>query len=171
MSHERERIRMISPDTIRDWLADEGLFRQKVADDKAQFHFTIEIGQQNFMDVIQPKGKTDLIIVGTGVSVSPEHLHKMTELSPKRRENFLWNFRLTLNQMEVSLTLNHPDNILQFFAMNDSIYEDGLSKDRLMHMINKIARAKIHGIWLIQQEFGSESSGKTDTKDDLKSYG
>jgi hypothetical protein len=162
---------MISSDIIQKWLADEGLFRQKVVDENANFHFSIELGPGNAIDVVQPKGKEDLIIIGSGVTVSPEHLRKISQLNKKRKENFLWNFRLALNQMEIGLNLNHPDNVLHFFAVNDSIYEDGLSKDRLISTVNKIARAKIHGIWLVQQEFGSEGSDKTDMKDDLKSYG
>jgi hypothetical protein len=162
---------MISPELIQKWLSDEGLFRQKIADDNANFHFTIEIGPQNFMDIFQPKGKDDLIIIGSGTAVSPEHLRKIAQLNKKRKENFLWKFRLILNQMEVAMNLNHPDNVLQFFGINDAIYEDGLSKDRLISTINKVARAKIQGIWLVQQEFGSESSEKTDMKDDLLSYG
>ena len=151
---------MISPDTIQKWLSDEGLFRQKVVDENATFHFSIELAPQNFFDVFQPKGKDDVLLIGSGVTVSPEHLRKISQLNKKRKENFLWNFRLALNQMEVNLNLNHPDNVLHFFAVNDSIYEDSLTKDRLMTTINKIARAKIHGIWLIQQEFGSESGEK-----------
>lgn len=162
---------MISGDVIQKWLSDEGIFRQKVIDDGAIFHFGIETAPQNPLEVIQPKGKDDLIIIAAKVTVSPEHLKKITAFNKKRRENFLWNFRLTLNQMSVDFMLNHPDNVLHDFTISHTIYEDGLTKDRLFETIKRVSRVKLQSIWLIQQEFGSASGEKTDSTDELRSYG
>jgi len=162
---------MISGDEIQKWLSDEGIFRQKIVDDTAVFHFMIETAPQQFLDVIQPKGKDDMIVVGSKVQVSEEHLKKIAALNKKRKENFLWSFRFALNQMSIDFTLSHPDNILQDFTVTHSIYQDGLTKDRLMETIKRVSRAKLQGIWLIQQEFGGAASERTDSMDESRSYG
>jgi hypothetical protein len=60
---------------------------------------------------------------------------------------------------------------LQDFTISHTIYEDGLTKDRLFETIKKVSRAKLQSIWLIQQEFGSASGEKPDSMDELRSYG
>jgi hypothetical protein len=162
---------MISSDEVQKWLADEGLFRHKVIDEGAIFHFGIEIAPQNPLEIVQPKGKDDMIVIITRVNVSPEHLTKIMALNKKKRERFFWNFMLSLNQMSIDFALNHPDGILQDFTISHTIYQDGFSKDRLLETIKKVSRAKLQGIWLIQQEFGSAVSDKTDSTDESRSYG
>jgi hypothetical protein len=162
---------MISGDEIQKWLSDEGLFRQKIVDEGVIFHFGIETAPQNLLEVIQPKGKDDLVVIASKVTVSPEHLNKLTALNRKKRENFLWNFKLALNQMSIDFMLIHPDNVLREFTITHTIYQDSMTKDRLIETIKRVSRAKLQGIWLIQQEFGSAISEKTDSVDESRSYG
>ena len=42
---------------VKNWLADEGVFREKAADENADFHFVIEFPKDNVMDVVKPKEK------------------------------------------------------------------------------------------------------------------
>ncbi len=49
-------------DKVQKWLSDIGIFRQKVPDDNTNFHFIINYPEENVMDVIQPKGASDLIV-------------------------------------------------------------------------------------------------------------
>ena len=139
---------------VQKWLSDEGYFRQKVADDNTNFHFIINYPEGHVLDVIQPKGKDDLIVIGCATNVSPEHLSKIRKLSGEKREKFIWDFRFLLNKQFVDFQLDHPDNILQGFVITEEIYEDGLSKDRLISTVKKIFRAKLQGIWKIQMKFG-----------------
>jgi hypothetical protein len=55
----------------------------------------------------------------------------------------------------VDFQLQHPDNVLQSYVISDEIYEDGMSKDRFISTIKKVFRAKLHGLWKIQGQFGS----------------
>lgn len=48
---------------VKNWLADEGVFREKAADENADFHFVIEFPKDNVMDVVKPKEK-DVIVIG-----------------------------------------------------------------------------------------------------------
>lgn len=142
-------------DNVQKWLTDSNLFKKKVQDDNTNFHFLINYPEGNAMDVIQPKGNDDLVVVGCATNVSPEHLSEMRNLSNKKKEELIWDFRFLLNSQGVDFQLQHPENILQGFLVTEEIFEDGLSKDRLISSVKKVFRAKLMGVWKIQKEFGS----------------
>lgn len=146
---------------IQKWLSDEGLFRQKVPDENSNFHFLIHYPEGHVMDVIQPKGKMDMVIIGCATNVSKEHLDEMNKMSLKDREDFIWDFRFSLNNYSVDFQIQHPQNVLNNFIVTKEIFEDGLTKDKLISTIKKIFRAKIQGVWRIQKKFGvHEKDGK-----------
>jgi len=144
---------------VQKWLSDEGLFRQKVPDENANFHFVINYPEGHILDVIQPKGKEDMILIACATNVSHEHQTEIRKLNPEKKDNFIWEFRFLLNSQFVDFQLQHPENILQNFLITDEIFEDGLNKDRLISSVRKIFRAKLHGIWKIQMEFGMYEEG------------
>jgi len=39
-------------------------------------------------------------------------------------------------------------------VVSTEIYEDGLNKDRLISSVKNVFRAKLQGLWKIQQKFG-----------------
>lgn len=141
-------------DKIQKWLADEGYFRQKVPDENSNFHFIINYPEGHVIDVIQPKGKEDLIVIGCATNVSPEHLSQMKKMNSEDREDFIWEFRFALNGLLVDFQIQHPENILQSYVVSSEIYEDGLNKDRLISSVKNVFRAKLQGLWKIQQKFG-----------------
>jgi hypothetical protein len=98
---------------IKRWLTEEGLLGQIVDDENANFHFIVNYPEEHVIDVIQPKGKRDLVLVACATSVSPEHLSKIQELSESKREEFLWQIRFSLNKFLVDFQLEHPRNILE----------------------------------------------------------
>lgn len=144
---------------VQKWLSDEGLFRQKVPDENANFHFVINYPEGHILDVIQPKGKEDMVLIACATNVSPEHQTEIRKLKPEKKDKFIWEFRFLLNSQFVDFQLQHPENILQSFLITDEIFEDGLSKDRLISSVKKIFRAKLDGIWKIQMEFGIYEEG------------
>jgi len=153
---------------VQKWLSDEGFFRQKVPDDNANFHFIINYPEDHILDVIQPKGKEDMVLIACATNVSPEHQAKIRKLKLEKKENFMWEFRFLLNGQFVDFQLQHPENILQSFLITDEIFEDGLSKDRLISSVKKIFRAKLQGIWKIQMEFGMyEERSKSIDQDNM----
>ena len=48
---------------VKNWLVDEGVFREKAADENAEFHFVIEFPKDNVMDIVKPKGKDVIVLV------------------------------------------------------------------------------------------------------------
>lgn len=141
-------------DKIQKWLADEGFFRQKVPDENANFHFIINYPEGHVIDVIQPKGKDDMVVIGCATNVSPEHLSQINKMNMDDREEFIWEFRFAINNLMVDFQIQHPDNVLQSYVVSTEIYEDGLTKDRLISSVKSVFRAKLQGLWKIQQKFG-----------------
>ena len=92
-------------------------------------------------------------------NVSPEHLEGMKKLSSAKKEDFIWELRYMLNNQGVDFQLQHPNNVLENFLVTAEIYEDGLTKDRLIATVKQIFRAKIQCVWKIQQEFGEGGKG------------
>jgi len=154
-------------DKIQKWLSDEGLFRKKVHDDNSNFHFLIHYPDEHVMDVIQPKGKKDMIVVGCATNVSPEHLNEMNKMSAKEKEDFIWDFRFGLNKYTVDFQMQHPENVLNNFIVTTEIFEDGLTKDKLISTIKNIFRAKIQGVWRIQKKFGTHDESEKGTSDSM----
>ncbi len=145
---------------IEKWLNQEGLLREKMRDKNANFHFIVNYpDKDHVIEIIQPRGKGDFILVACATNVSPEHSSKMRELSESKREEFLWEVRFSLNKFLVDFQLEHPGNILDSYLVTDEIYNDGLTKDRLIATIKKIFRAKLHVLWLIQRRFGEDTGG------------
>jgi len=145
---------MIDEKQIRDWLADEGLFKEKIHDDTANFHFIINYPEGHVLDLIQPKGKDDLIVIGCATEVAPEQLSVIRTSSEIKKQKFIWELRLSLNQFLLDLNLNHPNNELQSFFITDEIFEDGLTKNHLIFVIKKVFKGNLHCIWLLGKYFG-----------------
>lgn len=152
-------------DKVQKWLSDLGVFRQKTQDDNTNFHFVINYPENNVMDVIQPKINSDLLVIGCATNVSAEHLAEMRNLSSKKRKEFIWDLKFMINSQNVDFQLQHPNNILENFVITTEIFEDGLSKDRLISSLKSVYRAKIMCVWKIQREFGYDEEEKDTSSD------
>ena len=141
-------------ENVKNWLVDEGFFREKKVDENADFHYIIEFPKDNIMDVVKPKGK-DFVVVGCATQVSPEHIDLMNSSTPLNRRNFLLDLQFGINKYFVDFELNVNQDILQQYIVTDSIYEDGLTKNEFIRTIKRVFKAKIHCIWLIEKKFGT----------------
>ena len=145
---------MTVEEKVKDWLVDEGMFRDKKIEDNAEFHYIIEFPNDNIMDVVKPKGK-DCIIVGCATQVAPEHIELMVSSTTENRRSFLFDLQFGINRYFVDFDLNVNQDLLQQFILTDVIYEDGLTKNELIRTIKRVFKAKLHCIMLIDKKFGS----------------
>ena len=58
------------------------------------------------------------------------------------------------NSFMLDFELEHPNDELKRFIITDFIFEDGLTKDRLISTIKKIFKGKLHCIWLLGKTYG-----------------
>ena len=149
----------INEKTIKDWIVDEGIFREKKLEDNAEFHYIVEFPKDNIMDVVRPKGK-DFILIACATQVSPQHLELMNTSSPKERSDFLLDVNMSLNQflVDVQLAVDQSTNLLQQYVITYQIFDDGLSKNNLYDALKRVFKSKIQCVWLIERTFGIVSN-------------
>ncbi len=149
-------MKNIKEETIKDWIVDEGIFRENKVEDNADFHFIVEFPKDNIMDVVRPKGK-DYVLIACATQVSPQHLDLMNTSSPKERSNFLLDVNMSLNQflVDVQLAVDQSTNLLQQYVITYQIFDDGLSKNNLYDALKRVFKAKIQCVWLIERTFGT----------------
>ena len=151
--------REVSPvdmqERIRGWLGEEKVLVEEVRDEGSRFRFLIMFPRDHYMEVVQPLETKDLVIILSPTSVSPGHREIMERARPEHRAEFIWALRFVMNTFAVEFEMEHPENILQKFTITDLIYEDGLTKDRLMASIRKVWKANLQVIWILQKEFGT----------------
>jgi hypothetical protein len=140
---------------IKGWLVEEEILVEDVQDADSHFRFLIMFPRDHYMEVVQPLAATDLVMILSPTSVSPEHREIMERSRPEQRAEFIWALRFVMNTFSVDFEMEHPENILGKFTITDVIYEDGLSKDRLMAGIRKVWKANLQVIWILQKEYGS----------------
>jgi hypothetical protein len=156
---------------IKQWLIEEELFREEVADEVSQFRILFTYPEDHFMEIVQPLSKPDMVLVATTTIVNPEHVAIMRKLPSSQRGEFLWAFRCIINNFFIDFELVHENSILERFTLTDIIYEDGLSKDSLMRTIRKVWKANLQAIWILQKEFMGSEPMKSDTEGDFTLYG
>jgi hypothetical protein len=146
---------MINEKKIQNWLTEEGFFKEKIHDENSKFHFLVQYPDENIMDLFQPKGKGDMIVIGCATNVSPEHIEIIKNISIDKKVDIIWHFKYTLNQFLLDFQIDHPDNILSGFVITNTIYEDGLNKHNLIYEIKKIFKAKLQCLLIMEKIFNS----------------
>ncbi len=140
---------------VEELCLEEGIPLQKVRNDMASFQLNLQFpNPQSIINIFQPKGKEDMIVIGSVIEVAEIHRQSLRALDTKKREEFIWNLRLMLAKGIMEFELRHPDNILEFVRVHKFLYQDGFSKSTFMNALFDVNRAKLLVIWFIQKEFG-----------------
>lgn len=147
---------MIEEDIVKNWIVDEGIFREKKVDNNSDFHFIVEFPKDNVMDVVKPKGK-DFLVIACATQVSPQHLELMSNSSPKEKSKFLLKLNMEINRFLVDsqLAVDQSSNLLQQYVITYQIFDDGLTKNSLYDALKRVFKSKIQCVWLIEKTFGT----------------
>lgn len=140
---------------IQNWLVEEGIFKQKIPDENANFHFIVNYPDGHIIDVIQPKAKNDMIVIGCATNVSPEHAQIMESSNEKKNIKFIFDIRFIINQFLLDFELNHPNNVLQNFIITDEMYLEAINKHNLIMSVKKVFKVKLHCVWTLEKTFGN----------------
>ncbi len=145
----------IDEEQVRNWLLEEDILREKIYDENANFHYLINFPNNNTMDIINPKSKEDVLIIGCATEVSQEE-QRIIKSSPKdMNQEFIWKIRFSLNEMLLDFELEHPNDQLTRFIITEDIFEDGLTKHTLIKTIKKVFKGKLQCIWILGKTYGS----------------
>ena len=145
----------IDEEQVRNWLLEEDIIREKIYDENANFHYLINFPNNNTMDIINPKSKEDVLIIGCATEVSQEE-QRIIKSSPKdMNQEFIWKIRFSLNEMFLDFELEHPNDQLTRFIITEDIFEDGLTKHVLIKSIKKVFKGKLKCMWILGKTYGS----------------
>ena len=145
----------IDEEQVRNWLMEEDIIREKIYDENANFHYLINFPNNNTMDIINPKSKEDVLIIGCATEVSQEE-QRIIKSSPKdMNQEFIWKIRFSLNEMLLDFELEHPNDQLTRFIITEDIFEDGLTKHVLIKTIKKVFKGKLQCILILGKTYGS----------------
>ena len=142
---------------VQAWLTEEGVYRDKVPDDNANYHYKIEFpqGSGRPADIIQPKPRDDLILIISGVSLSEEHYEGLKSKSKKERDDILWDMRFDLlfRNSDFNMLPNLDDlKTIQFIR---PLHFEGLTKNVLMDAIREDYKCHLYIVWKMQRLFGA----------------
>ena len=146
---------VINEEQVREWLMEEDMIREKIYDENANFHYIINFPNNNAMDVIQPRAKEDVLLIGCATEVSQVEQDMIKNTDKAINQEFIWNVRFALNEMLLDFELEHPDDQLKRFIITEDIFADGLTKHVLVKSIKKVFKAKLQCIWLLGKTYGT----------------
>lgn len=138
---------------VRLWLEQERILDRVLDREDNAFHFLVAYNSKVYR-CLQPKEAPDKVVLVTTTRLSPDHQTALSVLDDTRREKFYWELRLAfLHRATFGLRID-DGGLLQEFTLSKVIYEDGLTKDRLMGDLHRLHDTNLAGIWCIQRRFG-----------------
>ncbi len=145
---------------LRNWLSEEGRYKDKVKDDDAHFHLIIEVpqGSGRQVHVVQPKTRDDLVVVGSMLNLPEEVLTALKALPKKKREGFWWDIKFAILFQRTSFKMEPSQNPTSI-EFTTTIHYDGMSKDALEKALDTDFRCTLLIIWKFQERFGSDLLG------------
>lgn len=143
---------------VQNWLTDEGIYRDKVADENSNYHFEIEfpLNSGRKMRIIQPKQREDTIIVLSAIRFAEQHYTGLKAKTKEERENIMWDlrFQLLFRDTEFNIIPNADDpQQIQFIR---TLRFDGLTKNMLMDAISEEHKCHLFIIWSMMKLFREE---------------
>jgi len=144
---------------VREWLVDEGIYKDKVADENADYHYIVETppNSRQYIDVVFPKNRDDMIVIASGIKLSNEHYRSLMSLNPEKRNELLWEMRFTLLFLPTGFQILPNVNNPQLFQFTRELYFDGLTKNLFMDAVKQVHRCKLYVIWMMQKISGGKS--------------
>ena len=144
-------------DGIKKWLTENHHEVNEVKDDNAHFHFEIDypLASQKRQRIIQPKEYPGLLVLLNGVSLAPEHMGKLSELTEDERDNFYESVRKDLIFLDNSYDLNMDEKgIVKQVQFSYELYFDGLSKTNLYKGLLLNHRTLLYIVSTFNESFG-----------------
>ncbi len=138
---------------VRLWLEQEQLLDNILDREDLTFLYIVAYNSKVYR-CLQPPNSPDKVVLVTTTRLSPDHLTAFSVLDDSQREEFYWELRLAfLHRATFGLKMD-DDGLLREFTLSKVIYEDGLTKDRLMSDLHRLHDTNLAGIWTIQRRFG-----------------
>lgn len=152
----------MATDKLIAWLSQEGLLKEQVQDEKLSFHLACEYPARSgrHVNIIQPKGREDVVIVFSRIRLSDTHKRALHSLHPKAKERLLWDMRYALLFRESSFEMEPSGGDLESIRFTREIFYDGLTKNKLMEALKENLKCELYVVWKFQEVFGEGQASK-----------
>ncbi|ADC64754.1 Protein of unknown function DUF2299 [Ferroglobus placidus DSM 10642] len=156
----RQKMRDEIVRRVRDWLVEEGIYKDRVTDENADHHFIAEVPPSSgqLIDIIFPKSREDLVAIVSGVKLSDEHHARLMSLKAEKRDEILWKMRFDLLFLPTGFQILPSAENPQIFQFVRELYFDGLNKNLFIEAVNQVYRCKLFVIWTMQRLFGNNAA-------------
>ncbi|MBE8540536.1 DUF2299 family protein [Geoglobus acetivorans] len=139
---------------VKDWLVEEGFFREEVSDENADFHYVIEVppGSNQVIDIIAPRDR-DVILIASGIRLSDEHYSMVMAMDEKERRRFMWTIRFDLIFLQTEFQIIPDAMNPQLFQFTRKLYAENVTRQLLMDSISEVHKCKLYIIWRMRERF------------------
>ena len=150
MSLTRDQVQ----ERIQGWLVEENYAVKVQEDPKAYFVIAAQHPAGIGLAVGQEIGKKDRLLIQGGLNFDEDTRSRLRNLPEKDRENLLWDIRFSLINIGVQFVIVNG-KLPTAIQISKLLYYDGLSKDRLMELTQKVTDATLLVLWKFQRKFGA----------------
>jgi|Deesub1362B_J571_1020462.scaffolds.fasta_scaffold00281_24 hypothetical protein len=139
---------------VKQWLNEEGIFRRKVDDEKAEWHYLVEFpaNSKQMTDILKPL-KKDVVLVLSGIALSEKHYRALSSLPKKKKNSLIHRWKMDLLFRKAEFRIHPGSGDLQRIDFSVPIYTEEVRKSALMEALREVFRCKIYIIWNLQHEF------------------
>jgi hypothetical protein len=144
---------------VQKWLAEESFEVKKASDQKSNFrYFGTKKGMPKF-SVFQPYGKSDLVLVESGITFEGAEKEKLAALFTSHQD-LLMELRLHLESNGFFYRIQPPDlnsGKAGGIVLAKPLYYDGMCKDRFLDTVLKITHTTVFIILTIHRYLAASS--------------
>lgn len=143
---------------IRTWCEQVGLFQEEIEDDTLAFRLRVVApatarkapGEFNIdvLDITQPKEDSDRVVVTAGIEFDESFSGPMKEF--EGADEVMLNLEMTLDSRRELYLVDYTDGVLRSVIVFEEIFEDGLTKDRLMRALRSVNKTLVVALWVLR---------------------
>jgi hypothetical protein len=122
--------------TIERWLREEHFSPDSVPQPEAQFFLVVTKPGITPLFIFRPKDSPDRVVVRLDLKLASDEHKRLMACDLHKREQLAWDISSQLSALRLSFNMDAPTPSV--VMMNQSIYGDALSKDRLFQAIDRL---------------------------------
>jgi hypothetical protein len=151
-------------DKVKEWLFSEYKVHDNSGRDSASFfNYGVSFGGLR-CNVLKPKDKVDCIVIAMGFTLLPEQQRKFLNMKEAERRQVIRKLQSIVTNTDLdSVFIPSPDK-LKAVRLFSPIFNNGLTKDRLLRSIRGVRNTMIAVMSIIVQELGLPNTGKDQKK-------
>lgn len=139
---------------VQTWLMQDDYQVSEQAHEGAAWIVVAVDGTGRSFGIIQENAKPERLLLQGEIIVSPEHVSAFARLTPKERQEMLWDMRLRLAEM--NLYFGGLDDPLQRVAIQNYVHSDGMTRDNFLDRLKLLRNGLFVIVWCIQRKFSGE---------------